>query len=339
MSRLREVTASGTPEELGIQHGEAARDLIRTGYAARMGRASATSDEADVLKRAIRYQDPVERFAPELLEEVDGIATGAKLTFEQVFFLQVATELELVARDGCSSLGSANAVGGPFLAQNWDQPPGTYETQILLRLKPVDQPDLMMFTRAGVIGYIGVNSSGVGYVNNQLYAPSPVGLTGYFITRKFLGCESVTEAIAWLRGVDVGSAGNYLLGDASGTIVDVELGDGRFEEITRAVQGHTNHFLSPSAKAIDRAGERLPDSYDRYERVAELFTGSGDLDLALRVLRDHQGYPKSICRHEEDSGIRTVASVIIKLREREMLICDGNPCEREFVPYPLDPMG
>jgi isopenicillin-N N-acyltransferase like protein len=332
----------GGPRDLGLQHGRAAGDLIRSAYATRMRRACQGSEEAAVLGRAMAYQFYVEMYCPELIDEIAGIADGAGMSFEAVLFLQVATELELAATacdtpvtDGCSSLGGVDPEAGPFIGQNWDQPQGTYETQIILRLIPVSGPALIMFTRAGVVGYIGVNAAGVGHVNNQLYASSPPGLTGYFITRKFLGFESVKEAISWLQEVQVGSSGNYLLGDAR-TLVDVELGNGQVAKIVTPIQLHTNHYLTKREGLGDRASDRLPDSYDRYDRLMELFGRRGTYGAAVAALKDHSGYPKSVCRHEDKAGLSTVASVLIKLRTKQVLVCQGNPCEGAYTSYALD---
>lgn len=342
MTKLPEITALGGPRDLGLQHGRAARDLIRSAYATRMRRACQGFEEATVLQRAMAYQPYVEMYSPELIDEIAGIADGAGVSFEAVFFLQVATELELEATacdtavtDGCSSLGAVDPVAGPFIGQNWDQPHGTYETQIILRLIPVSGPSLMMFTRAGVVGYIGVNSAGVGHVNNQLYASSPPGLTGYFITRKFLGFESAEDAVSWLQEVKIGSSGNYLLGDARGTLVDVELGNGQVAKIVKPIQIHTNHYLTKRQWPDDRASDRLPDSYDRYDRLMELFGSRGTYGSAVAALKDHGAYPKSICRHEDNKGLSTVASVLIKLRTKQILICRGNPCGGAYTPYTL----
>lgn len=96
-----------------------------------------------------------------------------------------------------------------------------------------------MFTRAGVIGYIGFNPEGLGHVNNQLYASNnQVGLTGCFVTRKLLSFGSIRGALAWLDGVPLGTSANYLVGDASGDIVDIELGDGQHRRIVSSAQVH-----------------------------------------------------------------------------------------------------
>jgi isopenicillin-N N-acyltransferase like protein len=343
MTTLLEVSTSGGPGDLGLQHGRCAKELIRTVYATRMARARRGSSEEDVLISAMRYQRYVAKYAPELLEEVDGIALGAGISLDAAFFLQVATELELTAgnatndmSEGCSSLGGTDPGAGPFIAQNWDQPLETLSTQIILRLQPLGGNEIMMFTRAGVIGYIGVSAAGVGLLINQLYSPGPEGLTAYFIARKLLGAGSVESAVSWLGDIEIGSAVNFLLGDAGGALVDLELGGGRFEQVLGPVQVHTNHYLLEGGCHCDQAGHALPDSYERYARLIGLFGEPGSFSAAMNALKDHRGYPTSVCRHEGGAGLSTVASVMIMLRTREMLVCEGNPCEGSLTPYRLE---
>jgi isopenicillin-N N-acyltransferase-like protein len=338
---MLQITASGTPRNVGFEYGRAARDLIRASYLARMRRAARVTAEQEVLTRALTYRPYVERYAPELLDEVAGVAAGAGIDFDAAFFLQVATELELAAEaessglDGCSSLGGTDAAAGAFVAQNWDQPPGTSGTQILLRLAPRGGPRLVMFARAGVVGYIGLNEAGVGLVSNQLYASSPPGLTGYFIMRRFLGCGSIEEALEWLDSVEIGSSGNYLLGDPRGRLVDVELGGGGHSHVAGASQVHTNHFVTERGRVLDQAGSRMPDSVARYKRLGRLFGEKSGVRDAIDALRDHEGYPLSVCRHEGEGGLDTVASIIVLLERRELLVCEGHPCRGTFRSYAL----
>ena len=333
--RLREVRAEGSSRDLGSQHGRACSDLIEKTYTVRMRRAARNRSESDVLERAKCYIPFAERYVPELLEEVSGLADGAEISLAEAFFLQVATELELAAQ-GCTSLGVASVGVEPFVAQNWDQPHDSRGNQVVLHLLPIDRPAILMFTHAGTIGYIGLNSHGVGIVQNQLYAATkPMGLTGYFIIRKLLSFETVPAGLAWLRGVRIGSTCNYIVGDALGNLVDIELGDGSFRSTERPLQLHTNHYMLPGCRSVDRVASQLPDSGDRLMRLSTLLYDTQNEERAVRALSDHDGYPASICRHEEDPGLRTTASILLRLRKTEMSVCYDNPCRGEYQTYRL----
>jgi isopenicillin-N N-acyltransferase-like protein len=336
VSGIREITASGEHWELGFHHGRAAQDLISSVYELRMKVASRGATVRSVLDQAITYVPFVERHAPELLDEVRGIGEGAEIGFERALFLQVASELEPKPEGGCSSFGTSLVALGPIVAQNWDTTEDYVGKEVVLRLRPRGKPALMMFTIAGVIGYIGQNEHGVGQVANSLYSDSRrTGLSGYFIMRKFLEARSVDEAVSWLRGVKIGSNGNYLLGDASGSVADVELGGGTFQVMYHRAQVHTNHYLGTGWKAKDRAMVVLPDSYPRYLRMAELLADGRDRSRALAALKDHKGFPVGVCRHQRAPGLRTTASVVHELGARQMLVCCGNPCRAPYRRFAL----
>ena len=77
------VTVSGSRYELGRQHGEACADLIRrvlAGRAAIIQRATGMP-AAQAVEAGLRYLPPVAAHFPHFIEEVKGIADGARVAF------------------------------------------------------------------------------------------------------------------------------------------------------------------------------------------------------------------------------------------------------------------
>lgn len=336
---LLEVHASGAPRQLGFQYGRAVRPLAHEVLEMRMDWCTKSATRSEVLSRALEYAPFVEAHAPELLQEVEGLAIGAQLQFDEALFLQVASELDRAVDEGCSAIGSGLPEAGPLVAQNWDTDAGYLGKEVVVYLAPEGRPPLMMFAPAGVIGYIGLNAHGVGHANNTVYFTSRErGLTGYFITRKLLGFATVREGLDWLRDVPVGSVASYMLGDASGAIVDIELSGGSFREIDGSLQVHTNHYLRAPLPADSGAVQTMlmkPDSLDRLGRLEELVE-RGDEEEVLLALKDHDGYPRSVCRHEGAGGTVTTASIVLRLARREMLVCAGNPCTHPYQLFSLN---
>ena len=335
-SPIAEIAVAGTPEELGEAHGEQLRSLVGDVYAWRMTEITDATGEAEdaVLDRAARYLAPAESLAPDVVREVDGIGRGAGLAFRRAFFLQVATEVALEPAAGCSAIGIADGPRGPVVAQNWDQPEASAGKQVVLRLRPRGKPEILMFGHAGVVGYIGLNAHGLGHVGNQLYASGPVtagGLTQYVINRRLLEFPSVETALEWLTSIPVASTCNYLIGDASGDLADVELGGGR---ATIQAQGrtlaHTNHYLLEAFRSEDRVQDVLPDSGPRLDTLQ-----AGP--AAVNLLRDHRGGPGSVCRHEAPPGLTTRASIVLELGERALAVAYGPPCVTPYATYRMTP--
>jgi isopenicillin-N N-acyltransferase-like protein len=87
----------------------------------------------------------------------------------------------------------------------------------------------------------------------------------------------------------------------------------------------------------------LIESGPRKVRMDQLFqheeTAPG-LEAMKRFLADHEGYPKSICRHSNDHPEHgywtTVFSAIVDAEAGQLHVSRGNPCEMEFEVYQLD---
>src|SRR5690606_9412981 len=98
---------------------------------------------------------------------------------------------------------------------------------------------------------------------------------------------------------------------------------------------HSNHFLSPEAVATvrDSVRESHPDTLVRYCRVRDaLQAGRGNItveDIKF-ALRDHYGFPGSVCRHPDENAsgaaVQTLASMAMDLTERRLWIAAGLAC-------------
>ncbi len=56
--------------------------------------------------------------------------------------------------------------------------------------------------------------------------------------------------------------------------------------------------------------------------------GRHTVDTLIEVLRDHQGYPVSICRHGEDAV--TGFSVVFEPEARHFWYAQGRPCQQGY---------
>jgi hypothetical protein len=74
------------------------------------------------------------------------------------------------------------------------------------------------------------------------------------------------------------------------------------------------------------------------KQVLEEHFGRIDLDVCRQIMRDHAGWPGSICRHYrpgDERVTRTQAALIYVPAEGKMLASDGPPCGAPFVEYSL----
>jgi len=332
------ISVSGDPYQLGYQHGAACQPIIRRTLRARVAIAARATGMAprDIVRSSLRYLEPVRTRFPQLIEEVQGIADGAEIEFSEAFFIQVATELTF-RPDGCTTLALHTLDGEWLIAQNWDMPRDVLGTHIVLHLRPAGGPEALMFTYAGVVGYLGINAHGVCHVANQLLTPDwRVGVTHYFVKRRFLELASVDDCLDEVRAIPISSSANYILGDTMRAVV-VEWTPSGLATFTGHRLGHTNHLLDPALCHLERYLQQLPDSLDRLERLSGLlWDASGSIQTMAGILSDHAGYPASICRHGGTGDLHTLASVMFEPSRKCMHVAYGNPCTTRYDTYGVD---
>jgi isopenicillin-N N-acyltransferase-like protein len=346
------IEASGTPRELGRQHGEQCRDWLR-GFLDYLGstlRLSRTS----LQERALRFLPLFEEHCPHLVEEVRGLAEGAGVSFIEALVVQIRGELGQVAQESCTTFvidGRAAANGQTLIGQNSDMDPEMEALGYVLSLKPLDRPALMMWTFGGQIGYHGMNAAGVAHFANALGGGPAwkLGLPHYPVKRMMLEQRAVAQVLDLLRRAPVCSSGNYVLCDGAGRIADVELTPEGFEVLEDDGAGfltHTNHFLCGSHACTANYTVSVPDSFPRHERMHQLVAGKvGRLtvDDLKQFLADHSGQPTSICRHPHDGPDhpsvsargRTAASIIAEPGRGRLHVSQGNPCTEPYITYQL----
>jgi len=343
---------SGSPRELGQQHGELARLRI-LGY---LGYLSETlkMDERTLARRATLFRGEFQRHCPELLEEIDGVAEGAGLNSGLALASQMRGELACLSDGACTTfaIGPRATAGGRILiGQTSDMPEEIRSFAYVLRIRPDNRPAAIMWTFGGMIGYHGLNEHGVSHYANSLgggpgwrFAPSH-----YPLKRLILEQKSLADVLQTMRRFPVCSNGNYMLCDGGNRLLDVELtseGPHLIEDTAAGFLVHTNHFLSTEHSGPENLEQSLPDSLPRLERMRTLIQEKlGSITVAdmQRILADHDGAPVSICRHPHHgygdqvlpaSGC-TVAAIIAEPDRGIFHVAAGNPCETSFLPFRL----
>lgn len=297
----------GTPRQRGRAHGETLRPLIQELLAAweeelqgEVGMSLPT-----YLRRfrgEVDFLPAVERWTPDLLLEVQGIAEGANLPLDQCRCLQYLDEhwhhLGQIQKgrmepSACSSLGG----GRPLcLGQNMDLPRFLDGFQTLLLLRYADSDlELLVPSFAGLIGLHGISNRGLGVCVNTLsqLRTSPTGLPVAYVVRSTLECASLDDAVDHIQSVPHASGQNYLVGGPSG-LVDLECSAGavvRYGAEAAVDICHTNHPLATD----DLAEEQVGWDEDRAEadlahgltlsRLEQLERGVGRAPLTVESIK------------------------------------------------------
>ncbi len=296
-SRLRLVGSvpvlrlSGTPREMGFQHGAALKPQIRFLY---------HEYYEAVVKRLVGEADltawarETEPFIPDAYrEEMKGLAEGSGLPYEQV--LLVNTMVDRFQTIACSTVvasGAATKDGEVYFGRNLDFPGRNLlqKMTVVVVWAPEGKTQLAAVTWPGMLGVLsGMNSEGVAGATMLVHKGRErrAGLPYLLMYRQALeGARTKDDVFASISKAKRTSSNNFMVVDATGASEVVEF-DPEVAVRRPATNGcvcSTNFFASKDLRDMC-----LPMGKDRYENLAEFLErehGKIDLDLVQRALAD-----------------------------------------------------
>ena len=357
------VVVAGAPRELGRQYGRAAAGRIGRSieaYAA-VFEFYAHMTWAEARRKAQAFVPAISAYDGRCLTQLDGMAEGAGLEFEDLLALNLRSEVMFGgtlhgagpahrAPGECTAvvaLPEATADGHTLLAQNWDWLVHTRETEIVLEAHPDDGPAYVTVVEAGLLAKTGMNANGVGVVTNTMVSDLDAGEPGvpyHVILHSLLGSENVSDALSRLYAATRCSSANYLVASGDGLAANAECLPGGPERVLvdlpeDGLLVHANHFVSPRFSNVDVGLPTMPDSLFRRSRLATLLRLSEGPVTRARLeasFVDHAGHPFGVCSHEDTRVVvvdqyATIASLMMDLTERRMWLASGNPCAAPYV--------
>lgn len=350
------IQVSGSAYERGRQHGERARERVarsveiyRSAFADRAG-----LDWPQVLTRATGFAREIESLDPAILAEMQGIADGAGFTLEEIVAVNCRTEIlfgsrpKNAAEDAheCTTIAvapSASASGSTIVGKNWDWRAACRESVIILQVEQDDGADFVMVVEAGMVGRDGFNEHGIAVCGNLLRSTrdgSRAGVPVPFIRRRSLNSTRFDHALGAILNAQRAASTNYLLAHESGVIIDLEASPDQVYPVypERGLLTHANHFTAVAAQAQAIGLLTSPDTLYRDRRARDLLQpkiGAITVDDVKNALKDHVGYPQSVCRHPDDEvpevrRTMSIASIVMDLGERVMYVASGPPCCHEY---------
>ncbi|OQU95358.1 hypothetical protein CLAIMM_01579 [Cladophialophora immunda] len=303
-------------------------------------------DWEQILVIAEEFEARIQTTWPRYYEEIRGIATGSGQGTLDIIALNTRTEIAYgllaaytnVPTDGCTTL-FWNTGDNVFLGQNWDWMEEQKQNAGLMTIKSPGFPTIKMVTEAGIIGKIGLNSSGVGICMNAIRS------TGYDSTRipvhlamrMVLECETASQAAEQLQAVGVAGSVHLLVADVA-TAFSFEFtprsclrlhpdDEGRIVHSNHMIEKHPGIWEDPEADSFPRL-QRMRQTAD--ERL--LTSGMKSLGAFQSLFDDHQGFPVSICRFQEGaSEDATLFNIVMDLRKTEATVTWGRLCKPERV--------
>ncbi len=350
------IEVSGTHREMGRQIGEAMQHQIQNSIAnahvlidAAYGDLELTWEGAQIQSR--KYLPFAEERYPQYVDEMRGMAEGANVAFDDIVVLNV---MEAVTTDAlhltrCTSMAvneERTADGHILAAHNEDWIPEDENDTFVISAKPDKEPPFLAMTYGGLLPNVGFNAYGICQLIDSVYpADSRVGIPRLVVARAVLSSRRISGAIGRTLVQHRAAGYNHLLVHESGEIYSIEVSARKFE-ILYALDGymvHTNHYLDPKMKEVEKDPEELLSSRVRYFRASRLLRQNNQhtIKSLQAIQKDHVNIPNSICNHNIE-GLdpldreKTINAMVIDLTMREMHIVWGNPCENTYHTYHLN---
>lgn len=358
------VEIGGSPADRGRSYGEQARDRIGLSiqlYADQLGKYGFGASDIDRL--AGTFLPQLTNWAPDLVEEMEGIAQGARGTLPEIVMINARTEMLQLARrekgivddepDGCTGaiiLPEAAGAGRLIHGQNWDWRAECVDTSVIVAIKRTDGPDLLTFTEAGGLARSGFNSAGIAITANYLESDRDyrnIGIPLPFIRRRALEARHFAHAIRIVATTPKSGSNNMMLSTAEGFAIDLECAPDETFAIypQNGLIVHANHWQSPVAlaKLRETGLAEVPDSVYRDYRVRqnlERRVGKLVLDDLKHALFDDFADPLGVCRPPVAKAggnlSATVAMIVFETSTGVMEVAPLPAQCREFTHYRIE---
>jgi isopenicillin-N N-acyltransferase-like protein len=356
---IPEIRLSGTPYEMGVQHGRELKDQIRELSQIRFALACQFADErgikadVDVCKKLARVHLPIhQELYPEVFAEWQGIADGAEMELEDVFFANALTDFQdVLVRSGnvevhgCTSfaVGSdATADGSTYIGQTWDMHASAERFITIFHREPNEGPRSITLSTSGCLTLVGVNDQGIGIGNNNLRpTDAKPGVIYLAMMHQALRQSAWSAAVATITSAPRASGHNYMMAHKSGARSDIETTAAQFHEfqIDTPWYVHSNHYLAEELQPLEDDTMDRASTEHRLSRLSEKMANNKQ-PLTPQLLRelsaDHEGGEElAICRHGEGEEARSCAFVVVDPNNQSLWAGLGPACQTELTQYAL----
>ncbi|MDO9222343.1 MAG: C45 family peptidase [Caulobacter sp.] len=363
------IPLTGGAYERGLTHGRVCADEIHQMLNAWRRHVGASGDAyREAFRSRTNFLKGFEDHALHLIDELRGIAEGARVPFEQILDLQLLDEewwfRQLYPQPPaalphhCSALALRTAGGGVLVAQNFDGASWMEGYQRVFHHRdPVTGFDALIFSLPGILALTGVNRQGVAVCVNSLVQldGDPCGLPVVGVIRRLLESADHPAAIATLRSVRHASGQTYTIGDHQ-TFGAYEVSRSSIVEVSgipgRPAVCHTNHPLAnpdsdlfQQATAADTPERRVARTANSRARLAALEQGLGDdaaysVDGVKSLLASRQDPDHPLSRELGGGGEvidYTLACVVFEPGPPALMhLAAGPPSTTRFRPFNCD---
>jgi len=310
---VRFFEAAGSPHDIGVALGRFGAAIAHQYLVSTPAWQSVVALRCD--DRVIALQQMVKERLPDCWRELEGLAHGLGLPFDDVFAWNCRGDIWAMAPDGCTTV----LIPGdePILAHNEDGDPGLRGHCGLVHVRPEAGEEFTAFVYPGSVpGHtFAVTQSGlVQAVNNIRSRNMGIGLPRMLLGRAVLQCQSLDQAVRTIETAPRAGAFHFTLAQRGDSrIFSIEFTHGRTSAtIVEQPCCHANHLVH-DAMTCERQTV-TPSSAARQRRGDEILRAKLARNTdPLSILWDKEDRTLPILREQPDDpdGENTLATALI----------------------------
>lgn len=346
---MERIKVAGSHDEVGFSIGEAFSSQIRTAIA-----ENTTLQEAFLpFHRGSQGQDLYNRLLaihqkeyPDFISEMEGIARGAEVPFEEIFILNMRGEYRGYVKgsihQGCSTLSLLDDTHAVF-GHNEDGSLFYKDKMYMVEAHVDNKPSFTAFSYPGFLcgNAFGFNSQGICFCNNDVTPEKlDVGRARHFMARCLFEADTIQAAIEAVTPPGRAAGFNYTIGSVKERrIVNVEVAPDRHHVVEiRDTDYRANHYLDlQSIQQTVGASSRT-----RVERANVMLAENSTSGITglLAILSDRKDPDFPIFRNGlPPDDIATLATCVFDLDAGRVEIYTGHPLEDNTHRLQLPMMG
>jgi len=339
------IEVNGTHLAMGRQQGRQLSELISL-VVERSNRYPDGTRPA-ILAEAKRIEATLQARAPHLVSEMQGIAEGAGLPYEEILLLNTGYDASgdmAAPHYHCTGIGLPDTSDGPLVAKTDDVAIEERDFEVFFQVEPQDGHACLHYAFAGTIwDQGGINDAGLALAMTGLGPTGPYNTQGMptllFLREVLLRCGSVEEALTFAESHPLRGHGcTMTMADPTSGDITVVENLPSLRAVRRSRRGatvHTNHPQFPESLPLARDekwAQRLghPDlaaNSQARARNAKILTEriAWSVDGLKQLLGDHTE-TGAICQHGQ-AGLHTSFAVILIPQQRALLAAEGYGCD------------
>lgn len=322
------INLKGSPYEIGYEHGKQLKLLVDA-ITKNLSR-DYTFNKNIYENQTKSTLSVLEKMAPEIIEELQGIADGAEVEFMRLLYVNIKY------LHYCTVIAFEDSEDGPVLGKNMDYP--GYAFQTLFTITPEKGNTFIQLGCAGTISsYGGINSKGLAMGHSVVFLDNNTvsndkGIPIAFLRRLALQyCSNTAETIEYIATVPSISVGdNIIFLDKHGTANAIEKSPMSYQirYPNHSCIYSTNTFIHEKNSILINYKEEPINRYAHIEKLLKLNNSQLNTKVMESILSNNEGkYP--ICRET------TQLSYIIHPEKLTMKVTDGYPTINSYNDFNL----